>query len=100
MDLDALKFLDDNDKERYMVLERLFNQPGWQLVVALATQSALDAKERAAFATSWDQNRLAVGSGLAYTHISNLQNITEAEYVQKAESAKSELADRDEEEFE
>lgn len=100
MDLEALKYLSDEDKTRYMVLERLFTQPGWELVVALTRQLALEAKDRAAFASSWDANRVAVGNGLAYDHISRLQDNTEAEYQQKADSAKEQLALVDEEQYE
>ena len=100
MDLQMLKYLSDEDKTRYMVLERLFAQAGWKLLVEECQKWALAAKDRAAFAQTWDQNRLAVGNGFAYDHISRLEEITETEYEQKAEAAKKEQQLKDEEENE
>jgi hypothetical protein len=85
MDLTQLKFLSDEDKERYMSLERLWSQPGWALVVELAKQLASGHRDRATFANTWEQNRMALGSALAYDHISRLQEITETEYEQKVD---------------
>lgn len=100
MDLKQLQFLSDEDKERYMSLERLWEQPGWQLVVQLATQLAIANKDRATFATSWEQNRMALGSAFAYDHISRLQELTEAEYEQKVDSQLSAARATEEEVYE
>ncbi|SRR6266404_1432602 len=100
MDLEALKYLSDEDKNRYMVLERLFSQPGWKLVTSLMEQLALEARDRAAFAKSWDENRIAIGQGYGYNMVASLQDSTEAEFEQKATAAKQKLADKEEEDFE
>lgn len=100
MDLEMLKYLSDEDKTRYMVLERLFAQPGWALLVEEMAKRALAAKDRAAFAQSWDQNRLAIGGGIVYNEIANMQDLTETEFEQKAEEAKKAKAAQDEEDNE
>lgn len=100
MDLNHLKFLSDEDKERYMKLERLWSQPGWELVVELARQLAEAHKNRATFANTWEQNRLALGSALAYDHISRLQELTEAEYEQKVEGVVNAARAAEEEAYE
>jgi hypothetical protein len=100
MDLDALKYLSDEDKNTYMILERLFSQPGWKLVVALAEKLSLEARDRAAFAKSWDDNRIAIGQGYAYNHIASFEDSTQAEFEQKAGAAKEKAADKDEDDFE
>lgn len=96
MDLNQLKHLTDEQKTRYMQLERLFAQPGWDLVEALAQELAMSAKDRAAFAKSWDANRIAVGQGYAYSHIASLRDNTEKEYEALASAAAQKVADQDE----
>jgi hypothetical protein len=100
MDLNELKFLSDEDKDRYMKLERLWSQPGWALVIELAAQLAATHKDRATFAQTWEANRMALGSAFAYDHISRLQELTEAEFEQKVEAARTANRDADEEENE
>ncbi len=98
--MNDIKFLSDADKTRYMMYDRLFSTTGWAAVVALCTELAAQATNRAAFAKSWDDNRLAIGNGYAYTHIANLQDLTETEYQQKADAAKAEAQAADETAFE
>lgn len=86
MDLHQLKFLSDEDKDRYMTLERLWSQPGWNLVVELCQQLVEAHKNSALFAKTWEQNRMALGSAMAYDHIARLQDLTEAEYSQKVDA--------------
>lgn len=98
--MNDIKFLSDEDKTRYMMYDRLFSTTGWAAVVSLCVELAAQATNRAAFAKSWDDNRLAIGNGYAYTHIANLQDLTETEYQQKADAAKSAQEAADETAFE
>lgn len=98
--MNDIKFLSDEDKTRYMMYDRLFSTVGWAAVVALCTELASQATNRAAFAKTWDDNRLAIGNGYAYTHVANLQDLTEAEYQGKADAAKAAKEAADESEFE
>jgi hypothetical protein len=100
MDLNELKFLSDEDKDKYMALERLWSQPGWRLVVEFATQLAAIHKDAATFAKTWEQNRMSLGSAFAYDHIARLQETTEAEYEQKVEAAREAARTKDEAEYE
>lgn len=81
LDLSQLKYLSDEQRERYMSLEKLYRQPGWALVVKQAAASAEEAKLRAAFATSWDVNRANVGQYHAYLSLANMEEATEAEFA-------------------
>ena len=84
LDLEQVNALAPDDRNRYMQLEKLFAQPGWRIVVALATQNAGAALTQAAVASSWDNNRLAYGNHLAWRAIQNLEKDTQALYSEKA----------------
>lgn len=84
LDLEQVNALAPDDRNRYMQLEKLFAQPGWRVVVALATQKVAEALQQAAFASSWDNNRIAMGAHLAWRGIQNLEKDTQALYSEKA----------------
>lgn len=88
MDLEHIKYLSDDAKNRYAMLERLFDSPGWALVVKLAAEWSETAKERAASAQTWEDNRFAAGQRFAYYHFTKLEEATELEFQQMAEKAK------------
>ena len=98
MDLEQLKYLTPDQKERYVALERTFDSEGWKVIRAwAATQSSL-AMERAAFASNWEDHRIATGVRLSFDQIVNLRDATEAEYVSIAEDAM--LSDEETDELE
>lgn len=93
LDEAQLNALAPKDRARYMALEHLFAQPGWKVVTALADQKAAEQVQRAAFAQSWDANRLAIGNGAAWNEIKNLEEATQAHYtnlIKQAEQAELE----------
>lgn len=100
LSLDDLKFLDNEKKTEYMVLERLFDQPGWKVVVAHAQQWGELAQKRAAFAKTWEDNRIAVGAAAVYNQIANLEEITGAEYENLVNEARLAAQTDDEQENE
>lgn len=100
LSLDDLKFLDNEKKTEYMVLERLFDQPGWKVVVAHAQQWFEMSQKRAAFAKTWDENRLAIGAAAVYNQFANLEDITNAEYENLVQEAKTAQQEDDEQENE
>lgn len=100
LDLNNLQHLSDQDKARYMMLERLFAQPGWDYVVRLATQDFEAAKHRVLTANTWDANRVAFGAMNAFYVIINLREQIEAEFETIAAKAKAEKTEQEEEEFE
>lgn len=87
MNLDEaqLNALPPKDRARYMALERLFSHPSWKIVMAMAEQRMAEQTQRAAFATSWDNNRIAVGVGAGWNEIKQLEESTEAFYAAKLE---------------
>jgi hypothetical protein len=97
MDLEQLKYLTPDQKDRYVTLERMFDSKGWAVVEAWAKQRATLEYQRAATASGWDDHRLATGSRLAYEQIANLREATEQEFVDLAEQAM--LAEQENEEL-
>lgn len=97
MDLDQIKHLSDEQKERYMALTRLFEMPGWAIVQKWAESNYEDSRERAASASTWDQNRIAVGERVVYDVLRKMEEITEREYSTLAEdnARKNEVEDVD-----
>lgn len=86
MDLEQLKYLTDDQKERYVTLERTFETKGWVIVEAWAKQRAIEQLERAAYASNWEEHRVATGARLAYEQIANLREDTEKEFTMIAET--------------
>jgi len=84
--MEVLKNLDDNQTDRYMKLERVFESDGWPLLEEWFTQKAEVARQRAAHANSWDENRIAVGQEGAYTELVNLRDSTMQQFEVAAEA--------------
>lgn len=87
MDLEHLALLDDDQKDHYVKYERMFDTPGWALIEEWARLNSQQQFMRAAYAGSWEENRIALGARLVYEQIANLRNTTEAEFMAKAEQA-------------
>lgn len=100
MDLNQLKYLTPDQKDRYVTLERMFEGKGWSVIEAWAKTNAVQQMERAAFAGNWEDHRMATGSRLVYEQIVNLRESTENEYVALAEQAMLAIAEEDELEHE
>jgi hypothetical protein len=83
LDLEQLNELPPVDRDRYMQLEKLFAQPGWKIVVKGAQENIATAMRQAAFATSWDHNRAAIGNMSAWQSIANMEKDTQAGFLQK-----------------
>lgn len=103
LDEAQLNALKPADRNRYRALEQLFAQPGWKIVITLAKEHAANAVQRAAFAASWADNRIAIGNGAAWDAIAKLEEQTEAHYAQmlaEIEKATQLVALADESSFE
>lgn len=96
MDLNQISHLTAEQKDHYVKLERMFGTPGWLLLEQWAEKSAIEQKERAALATTWDQNRIAVGALSAYQQVAGLQEATEREFEALAEDQQSKTKDEEE----
>lgn len=84
LDSHQLNALEPADRERYVLLEKLFRSQAWKVVQATVKARAEQAIPRAAFAKSWEENRTAVGYGYAYDEMSHFEESTEQEYEAKA----------------
>lgn len=93
MDLDRLKLLDPEQKERYMRLERLFEQPGWQDVLKWALVNKVSALGRELNALNWETNREYHGARLAFEMVQGLQDSTELEFEAMASDALTDTSD-------
>lgn len=100
LDLNDLQYLPDTEKSRYMMMERLFANPGWDYVMQLAQSDFDAAKARVISAQTWDQNRVAFGAMQAFYSLLNLRDQIEAEFEQLAAKAKAEKVEQEEDDFE
>jgi hypothetical protein len=100
MDLELFTNLTPEQQARYKELEKLFTSPGWALFKEFAELEAKMQLDRLVNASSWDQNRLATGARAAYTHVANLQEITELQFSQLAETNREAAEGQDEAAFE
>lgn len=91
LDEAQLNALKPSERARYMSLEQLFSQPGWKVVVALAKQNAEEQRNRAAFANSWADNRLAIGNSAAWNAIAQLEEQTEQHYARLVSESEREI---------
>lgn len=89
LDNEQLNLLTPFDRERYMELERLFASKGWKIVQKLAEENAQIAHNTGANASTWADNRVALGNKLAWMSIANFEKDTEAVYEQKAQQARA-----------
>lgn len=89
MTLDAtqLNALTPTQRERYLILEKLFRSKAWKVVLATLNSRAQESVQRAAFAKTWEDNRTAIGYGYAYNEMANFEEATQQEYVAMADQA-------------
>lgn len=100
MDLDQIQHLTDEQKERYLQLERTFDTPGWKLVEEYAIQRANDATGRLLAAKSWEENRIFAGGREAFALFANLRESTESEFAALAAANAEAKRTQDEEDYE
>jgi hypothetical protein len=100
VDLNELQYLTDLEKSRYMMMERLFAQPGWTEVIKQAEQGVQETVMRGANAATWEENRIALGGRVVYAWLVNLQQSTDLEFEQLAAEAKAAKQEKDEQDFE
>ena len=72
--------LDDVKKQRYMLLERLFEHDGWNLLVGWANMEAAGQLVRLINALTWEDSRLAAGARAAFMMMASIEEIMEVEF--------------------
>lgn len=84
IDNEQLNTLSAPERERYMELERLFASKGWKIVLAMAKDNANAAFAIGANASSWAQNREALGNRTCWMSILGLEDSTQQLFENKA----------------
>lgn len=100
MDLDQLKLLTDEQRDRYLKLEKLFGMPGWAIMEKWAEGNRDEARDRAASASTWEENRIAVGQRIAFDTFANLRRISEMEFEMLAANNAAEKEEESEDDHE
>jgi hypothetical protein len=80
LDMEELKLLPDEFKEKYMLLERLYGDKAWNLVKAWATQSADQQLTAILVAPNWDQTVYARGKRDAFLELLNMEHGTNFQF--------------------
>ena len=98
--MEVFKWIPDDEKERLTQLETTFSTPGWKAVMEWATEQSDSSILRAATATSWADNRIAVGNQQAFYQFANFAESTLLLYANMAEQAKLDAEVEEEEGYE
>ena len=97
LDLEEINVLPKETRQRYMLMEKLFEHPGFAYLIKWANHNAEEQKVRALTAQTWEQTLFARGAMQAFINFANLEEISEAEFkgvvdsIRNAGSAEAEL---------
>jgi hypothetical protein len=104
LDLEQINLLPNGAKERYMLLEKLFDHPGFKYLLEWARAQVADATNRELNASAWDQVCFIRGARLAYANFANIEDFSEREFaeiaqleLEKRQAHEEDLADLDSE---
>ena len=97
MDIHQINVLSNEQKAKYMALQRLFDQPGFKYLVEWARAQVTDSTGRELNAPNWEQVLLMRGARFAYMNFAEIEKFTEAEF---SDLADTELSRKDAEEAE
>jgi hypothetical protein len=86
MDIHQINALSNEQKAKYMALQRLFDQPGFKYLVEWAKAQVSDSTARELSAPNWDQVLLMRGARFAYTNFAEIEKYTEAEFSDLADT--------------
>lgn len=100
LELNELVYLTDQEKEEYMTFERGFDSPFWKKIQEMCEQRSVEALNRAAFANSWDENRVANGERVVWDFLARMSDIMEDQFHNIAEQRAMEKKARDEVDYE
>lgn len=80
LDMEELKLLPNEFKEKYMLLERLYGDRAWDLVKAWAMQSADQQVVAVLNAPNWEQTVYARGKRDAFLELLNMEKGTNFQF--------------------
>lgn len=86
LDMKQLSVLTDDEKERYVKAETLFESEHWHVIKTMAEEQSEQALVRGANAQTWDDNRVALGQRLVWEYIATLNETYENEFSQQADA--------------
>ena|SRR5271167_908622 len=91
LDLEQINLLPNDMRNRYMLLEKLFDHQGFKYLLEWAKAQVNDSQMREMNATTWDQVLFFRGAKLAYNNFANIEDFSEREF---ADIAQQELEKR------
>ena len=97
---EMLTHLDDEQKERFLVLEDFFAHKGWEVNQEYLSEQHQLAIDGTTHPTDWHHHGFNQGYLFAVQNFQNLPQVTLGEYEQRAEENALEQEVRDEEDFE
>lgn len=97
--MEIIKNLDDGQTDRFMKLEKMFESDGWTLIAEWAATQAEFAHNAAAYAGSWEENRMAVGSEKVYLAVAKLRDAVLQEFQGIAEAKLAEAEENSEDDM-
>lgn len=80
LDFEEIKYLPEDRKANYMLLEKLFGNEAWGLVKAWASKSADVAAHSALVSPTWEQTCFNRGMRQAFLEILNMEFSTAMEF--------------------
>ncbi len=92
MDIHQINALSNEQKAKYMALQRLFDQPGFKYLVEWARAQVGDSTARELSAPNWEQVLLMRGARFAYANFAEIEKYTEAEFSDLADTELSRAA--------
>ena len=97
LDMHDIQYLSNEQKERYLQLQRFFESDHWKLLQAWASANHNQWLLATALASSWEVNRMNFGQSLAYERLFNLEKEVDNEYANYAKEAQEAVESGDEE---
>ena len=91
--MEMFKHLDDAEKEAYIRLQKVFDQPGWKDIIDEATREISDLERTAMYASNWEANRIAIGAIGSLERLIGYEQSTNNRFEGLAEDRASESKD-------
>jgi hypothetical protein len=99
--MEMLRWLNDEEKQRFVALEHLFESDGWRLYIKPQLAASIERfKEAGANARTWEENQQALGARLFAEELHNLEQGFFNTLANAAQERREAVAAEDEEEFE
>jgi hypothetical protein len=81
VDLNELKLLTTEQRQRYLALEAMFGSEGWKYLMENTSHGHSDAIQRVIHATNWDAHVYAKAQADVFMMLLKMEEANENEYV-------------------